>query len=399
MSASSPSAERTTYVVELTPGGRGAVAVVLIVGSAAVRSVDSCFTARSGRAIAITPVDRIAVGNWGGPAGEELVVCRRGEGSVEVHCHGGTAASRAIIESVVAHGCEEISWRTWLLQSAADPIRAEARIALADATTIRSASILLDQLNGALTEAIHSALAAVTAEQWPTAKEIVSGLLKHGEFGLHLTTPWRVVLAGPPNVGKSSLINALAGFERAIVSPTPGTTRDVVTLTTAVEGWPVQLADTAGLRSSDDELESAGVLLAQSMLAAADLVIIVNDTTRPTLTIESAFRASIRTDRVIEVRNKIDLQPKHTGIVTDSSTRQRSETILETSAATGQGISELVNAIAEALVPNPPRAGAAVPFLPRHMQALVKAHNAIERRSSSDARAALQSLLASDMQR
>ena len=90
---------------------------------------------------------------------------------------------------------------------------------------------------------------------------------------------WRVVIAGPPNVGKSSLINAMAGYERAIVSPLPGTTRDVVTLTTAIDGWPVQLADTAGLRASDDELESAGVKLAGAALAAADLVILVCDAT------------------------------------------------------------------------------------------------------------------------
>ncbi|HEX4415065.1 MAG TPA: GTP-binding protein [Lacipirellulaceae bacterium] len=399
MSASSFSFEPTTYVVELTPVGRGAVAVVLIDGAAAVRSVDACFTARSGRTIANTPIGRIAVGNWGGPAGEELVVCRRDQQRVEVQCHGGLAASRAIINSLTAEECEEVSWRTWCLRSADDRIRAEARIALADATTMRSAAILLDQLNGAITAAIHLTIAAVAAEQWSTAAEIVSEMLKHGELGLHLTTPWRVVLAGPPNVGKSSLINSLAGFERAIVSPTPGTTRDVVTLATAIEGWPVQLADTAGLRPSDDELESAGVVLAQTMLAAADLVIIVNDVTRPTLTIDGAFRSLIRSDRVIEVWNKVDLKSERAEIVSGDDEPRQPETILETSAATRQGVSELLNAIAAALVPDPPRAAAAVPFLPRHIEGLNIARNAIERRNSAIALDALHSLLASEAPR
>ena len=81
-------------------------------------------------------------------------------------------------------------------------------------------------------------------------------------WGCISSNPWRVVVFGAPNVGKSSLINALAGYERAIVSPTPGTTRDVVTVTTAIDGWPVQLSDTAGFRETQDELESAGIELA-----------------------------------------------------------------------------------------------------------------------------------------
>ena len=81
--------------------------------------------------------------------------------------------------------------------------------------------------------------------------------------GRHLLTPFDVVLAGPANVGKSSLINALVGYNRAIVYDAPGTTRDVITAETAIDGWPVTLSDTAGLRDSDDPLEMAGVQTAQ----------------------------------------------------------------------------------------------------------------------------------------
>jgi tRNA modification GTPase len=197
-----------------------------------------------------------------------LVVCRRGKERVEVQCHGGVAAVRSVVDALVAEGCRETAWQDWLRLSAADSMQAAAQFALADALTARTAAILLDQLNGALAAACRATIAAITAENWPLAAELVGQLLDRRDLGLHLTTPWRVVLAGPPNVGKSSLINALAGYERAIVSPVPGTTRDVVTLTTAIDGWPVELADTAGLRTTDDELESAGVQLAEATLAA-----------------------------------------------------------------------------------------------------------------------------------
>ena len=98
-----------------------------------------------------------------------------------------------------------------------------------------------------------------------------------------------MVIAGPPNVGKSSLINALLGFQRAIVFDLPGTTRDVVTAVTALDGWPVELSDTAGLRSSDDPLELAGIEQAHRQAAAADCLLLVFDASQPWSARESAI--------------------------------------------------------------------------------------------------------------
>ena len=95
-----------TYVVELTPPGRAAVAVVLVAGPEAIRAVNHSFTANSGWSIVDPPCGRIVVGRWGGPTGEELVVCRRDEEEIEIHCHGGAAAVRAVVDALVAHGCE-----------------------------------------------------------------------------------------------------------------------------------------------------------------------------------------------------------------------------------------------------------------------------------------------------
>src|SRR5206468_12815742 len=102
-------------------------------------------------------------------------------------------------------------------------------------------------------------------------------VIRRAAVGLRLISGWKVVIAGRPNVGKSRLFNAMAGFARAIVDPTPGVTRDVVTFRTAFGGWPVELADTAGLRATEDAIESMGIARSRREQVDADLVLLVLD--------------------------------------------------------------------------------------------------------------------------
>jgi tRNA modification GTPase len=187
-------------------------------------------------------------------------------------------------------------------------------------------------------------------------------LLSRADLGRHLTRPWRVVLTGAPNVGKSSLINALLGYQRAIVFDQPGTTRDVLTATTAIDGWPVELSDTAGLRADGDAIEAEGVTRALAQVAAADLVIEVLDATAAQEW--PGHRGQVTEDRsqrdILVVHNKCDL-----GLPPDDG---RPPGIC-VSAKTGQGMDNLIRAIAECLVPNPPRS-AAMPFTERQISAL-----------------------------
>lgn len=360
-----------TYASVLTPAGRGAIAVVRITGPAALEAVDQSFQAANAKQLRDQPIDRINFGRWraaqDSSEGEELVVCRTGETEVEVHCHGGDAAVRAVVQSLLAAGCRESPWQDQP-QPGVDLVQQEARTALAACTTERTAALLVEDASsnqGPLHKSLESLESALAENRQSRASKLLAELQRYADMGRHLTTPWRVALVGPPNVGKSSLINRLVGYERAIVFDQPGTTRDVVTARAALDGWPIQLTDTAGLRESDDPIEKAGVKLARQVLAESDLVILVTSANEAPLADERGLIGELKPEqRLLRVCNKWDLrEPQLSKTAFPAGT-------LVTSATLGNGIDQLVAAIAEALVPDPPPPGAAVPFASRHFELL-----------------------------
>ena len=341
-------------VVQLTPPGRGAVATVLVEGPGAREAVVANFHPQGPQE---RPTDRPCLRRFPSETGEEVVVRCRSDRSVALHCHGGEAAVARILDVLVRQGCRAVEWRDWVRDTHDDPITAAARIALAEARTERTAAILLDQYQGALRRALDAIEQALTSNETPSARQQIETLLSRADLGLHLSKPWRVVLAGRTNVGKSSLINALVGYDRAIVHHAAGTTRDVVTAQTAVDGWPIELSDTAGWNRSAGELErSAGELersageLAQKRLAEADLAILVFDAAQPWSEADRAVMHSVPSALV--VHNKSDLPLSRGGRAAG----------LAVSALTGEGIGELVHGIADRLVPELPSPGGAVPF-------------------------------------
>jgi tRNA modification GTPase len=235
---------------------------------------------------------------------------------------------------------------------------------LALAQTARTAAILLDQERGAFLSALQAIEHAAEVGSTPDLVERLFALKRYAEVGRHLTTPWRVVVAGAPNVGKSSLVNALSGFQRSIVAPTPGTTRDVVRTLIAIDGWPVELADTAGLRSAVSEIESEGIWQARQTMAAADLCVWVVDATAetpvwPGVMTPGCLSAGVsgETSQLLLVLNKVDAEP--------AWDLNEARGAIHVSARTGTGLVELCADIVERLVPDPPGAGAAVPFTPQ----------------------------------
>lgn len=341
----------------LTPPGRGALAVVGVAGPRACELADRLFQPRGGRPLAERPDQSLTVGLWHSlpaAAGEELVVVRQAADRLEIHCHGGAAAAEGVLGSLERAGAIRQPWPAWLAAGAAEPIAIEARQALAAAAGPQAARILGRQLSGALAAELARIGGLAAADRGVA----VAMLLRAARVGLRLVEPWRVVVAGPVNAGKSSLVNALAGHARSIVSPQPGTTRDLVTTRLVLGGWEVDLIDTAGSRDDlaiASPTERAGIARAAAAAAEADLVLQV---------VPAGCPASEPGPREIVVLTKADL------VLAGSLP----STAAVTSALTGQGIAELEARIVASLVPedtaDPGLLAGPVPFTPRHLEHL-----------------------------
>jgi tRNA modification GTPase len=355
---SPPDGEPATFAAVLTPAGSGAIATLAVEGPRAWDVARQMFQPRAGGAGGLPaepPPDRFWLGRFGESpeAVDEVVVAvprLRPVPRVEVHCHGGVEVVRWLLELLAARGVQVCTWRELERRTAADALQALAAAALAEALTARTAAVLLDQWHGALARALDAVRDALDQGDTTQGGRLLGELARNAGVGRHLTEPWRVAVLGAPNVGKSSLVNALAGYQRAIVAPTPGTTRDVVTTLTAAGGWPVELADTAGLREGPDALEGEGIAQARAAGRAADLVLWVLDAAAPPVWPEPGLGP------VRLVVNKTDLPAAW-------DPREAAEAA-RVSARTGAGVAELVEALAVWLVPDAPAPGAAVPFTP-----------------------------------
>ncbi len=229
-----------------------------------------------------------------------------GEDVVEVQCHGGRMACRQILAAVCAAGARvaepgEFTRRAFL-NGRIDLLQAEAVLDLIRAQSDRAARMALEQLEGRLTDRVNSlyretmaAAAAIESaidfieeisseevanEALPHIRRAVdeaSSLLSTSNGGRILREGLRVAILGPPNAGKSTLFNALLGYERAIVTPHPGTTRDTIEESMVINGIPIRLTDTAGIRETTCEIESLGVDRSKMELNKSDVIVYVVD--------------------------------------------------------------------------------------------------------------------------
>jgi tRNA modification GTPase len=290
-----------------------------------------------------------------------------GEDAVEFSCHGGLLTPARLLAALHEAGARPATpgefTRRAALNGKLDLLQAEAVGDLIDASAPAQGRAALRQLDGGLSRrltALRERLielmavlgyevdfpeeddAPVPREQIAAlldgAREAVAALLATAPAGERLREGALVVFAGRPNAGKSSLFNALLGADRALVTEIPGTTRDTIEAATAMAGWPVRLADTAGLRETTDRLDRLGMAMSRKYLGAADLVLLCVEATRSPdpddLAIGSGYEA-------IVVRTKGDLTDGH------SVGPQAGEVMV--SAVTALGLDALRSRVAEKL--------------------------------------------------
>lgn len=259
-----------------------------------------------------------------------------GEDLVEITSHGGALTPQLIIDALLAAGARQAErgefTRRAVYHGRLDVLQAEAVADLIDGRSIALHRAAIHQMEGGLSQRIAGLRAAILRiealvaygidfpeEDEPpvhpetiltAAAEVLSSidrLLATAEQGEMLREGALVVLAGLPNSGKSSLFNALLGTDRALVADVPGTTRDAIEASLALDGYPFRLIDTAGLRKTDELVEGMGIEVAQRYLRAADVVLFCSEATSALGADEQSFLADADPDRTIIVHTKMDL--------------------------------------------------------------------------------------------
>ena len=368
------SREKETIAAIATASGAGGIAIVRISGCDAEAILKQIFIPARRREYFESNklMYGRAVDGDGGTLDEVMAVLMRApatytrEDVAEIHCHGGSVSAKGVLGRVLALGARmaepgEFTKRAFL-NGRVDLARAEAVMQLIGADSQAAARASVRQLEGGvsgfvreISERLKDVLALLEAstdfpeevEEEAAAEEIAARLRETiDEIRRHsdarsarmVREGASIVLAGRPNVGKSSLMNALLNQERAIVTDIPGTTRDVLTERISIGGVMAELSDTAGRRATEDPIERIGVDRAERAAEGADVVLIVLDAAEP---LDDSDAALVRDadDRAIICLNKRDLET----VTTPEGLREMTDaTIIETSAQSGQGIDALV---------------------------------------------------------
>lgn len=369
-----------TIAAIATPIGSGGIGVIRISGPDAIELAARVFnpnpsqqpshTARHGRLVhplTNETIDDAVLTVFHAPKSYT------GENVVEISCHGGMATLKAALQAVLEAGSRlanagEFTQRAFL-NGKLDLAQAEAVNDLIRSRTDAARKVALSQLGGALSGKVQSLLdegmgmlAAIEAaidfpddvpepeqewirEQATAIRDRLRELLMAFEKGRIYREGLRMAIVGRVNVGKSSLLNALLRHARAIVTPIPGTTRDLIEENVQIHGIPIVAIDTAGLRQTDDPVERIGVDLTHKSIESADVVLLVVDSSQGIHEQDRELLSSISGCPVIVVLNKVDLliEPE-----LDSVAKSLPDglVVTRTSAKQGQGIEELEEAIA-----------------------------------------------------
>src|SRR5438128_1319693 len=381
-----------------TPAGEGAIALVRISGPDAIAIADRLFRGRERPSRFVSHVQHLGeiVTESGDLIDEVMMSIHRspasytGQDLVEISCHGGTLVTAKVLEACLRAGARgarpgEFTERAFL-NGKMDLTQAEAVIDLIRAKTdlaLRSATEQLEGRLGQKIKEIRDALVDLIAHleasidfpeegiapdegeklraRLDSVRQEISALLATADQGRILREGVRVVIYGATNAGKSSLLNRLLGYDRVIVSETHGTTRDTIEETANLDGLPIRLIDTAGLRGSASELEQEGIVRTERSLQLADLRLRIADRNAPK---PSHFDERAGNSNEIVVLNKSDLPE-------DSD--WNNFTALRVSCMTGEGLPELQKEILARITKQNLRPESTVAINARHRDCLRRA--------------------------
>jgi len=372
--------ELDTIAAIATPPGQGGVGIVRVSGSGVWKMADGIFQSseRPSTAQGGTFLHGKVIAADGTEIDEALCLIFRapksytGEDTVEIQGHGGPVVLKKILRRCLDAGARmaepgEFTKRAFL-NGKLDLVQAEAVADLIHAQSDRAAKAALEQLEGGLSKkfnALYGGLMETAADIETTLDFIedelpddvfpnlgkkldesfrqLADLLATWDEGRLLREGARVVIMGRPNAGKSTLFNALLGHDRAIVTELPGTTRDILEETLVLDGIPLRILDTAGLRETECLIEQEGIRRARAHSAAADIAVYLIDSSLPFSKEDEDHLAKLDPNRTVVVLNKADKK------ITNNQYPITNIQMVETSLITGAGIAEVKAAVAAKL--------------------------------------------------
>ena len=404
-----------------------AIGILRLSGPDTFTALDAVFRARNGRPAAAQRPRSMVLGDLLDGTGRVIdnVLCvtfpaphsYTGEDCAELHCHGSPVVLDAGLRALFAAGCRQAQGGEFtkraFLSGQLDLLQAEAVADLIDAETAEQAHNAVCQLSGTLSrtvDRVYEALLSMAARfyavvDYPdediedlrqpelldtlhTARQDLERLLTGFSRGQLLKQGVPTVLLGKPNAGKSSLLNALLGYDRAIVTDIAGTTRDTVEEKLPVGGVLLRLTDTAGIRDGGDAVEALGVERSRAAAHQAALAILVLDgSSPPTAEDEEAIALARQVPRLLVVMNKCDL-PRHPDA---AALTGRFDTVLSVSARENLGLDALTRAIAALFPTGVPADGALLTnarqadAVSRALSAVTDAHDALQNGMTPDA--------------
>lgn len=393
-----------------TPIGEGGISIIRVSGSEALNIVNKIFKGINNSSVMNMKSYTMKYGHIcelgsGNIIDEVIVSFMKGpksftaEDVIEVNCHGGIISTNKVLEEIIKAGARlsepgEFTKRAFL-NGRLDLSQAEAVMDIIRAKTDLSMKSAMMQHSGALSQEISKlrgymlntlALIEYAVDFTEDDEEIddsipirvgdelekaifdINRLLKGANEGRIIRDGLNMAIVGKPNVGKSSLLNTLLKEKRAIVTDIPGTTRDIIEEFISLDGIPIKITDTAGIRETDDVVEKIGVEKSKEKINEADLIVLMLDRSREISEEDREVISSIENKNYIVLLNKVDLEPK-----ISEAELSKLKNIIEISAKTGFGVEKLQEKIKDMFFKGEVDTESLIISNTRHKQALIRA--------------------------